>query len=209
VSIPKKEVTADATQLSLEPGQTVTCNLAFTPTTVGKFNCPVTFEVNGVYKTSAEVVADVIARRVETVNSSDRILDLGALRTGKSRKYSVELVNKALLEAEIDLAPAKELARKLGLHLRFDHARLATREKKMLTITYKPKTRLPSFNEAIKIGVSNVLVPILRVKGSALGLQAKLSAETMPFGNVILGSSTTKPLQLLNLGALQLACENM
>lgn len=200
ISIAKPEVQADAAQLTLEPGTSVNCNLAFAPQAVGKFRCPVCFEVNGIFKTSAEVVADIIPRRLEVASNAHRIVDLGALRTGKSRKFSIEVLNKALLNAEINLEPSKDLARRLGLHMHIDKAQLGAREKSMLTITYKPKARLIPFNEAISVMVSGVVLPLLRVKGSALGLEAKLSAETLPFGNVMLGSSTTKALQLHNLG---------
>ena len=86
------------------------------------------------------------------------------------------------------------------MHLHIDKLQLAAREKSMLTITYKPKARLIPFYEAISVAVSGTVMPLLRVKGSALGLEAKLSAETLPFGNVMLGSSTTKALQLHNPG---------
>jgi hydrocephalus-inducing protein len=200
ISIPKLEVQADSAQLTLEPGASMPCNLSFVPQTVGKFRCPLYFEVNGVFKISAEVVADIIPQRLEVASSAHRIVDLGAIRTGKSRKYSIELVNKALLNAEVSLEPSKELARRLGLRLHIEKGQLAAREKSTLTITYKPKVRLGPFNEAVSVLVSGAVLPLFRVKGSALGLEAKLSAETLPFGNVMLGSSTTKALQLHNLG---------
>ena len=209
VSIPKPELQADSAQLTLEPGASIACNLAFAPHAIGKFHCPVCFEVNGIFKTSAEVVADVIPRRLEVVSNTHRTVDLGALRTGKSRKFSIEVVNKALLNAEINLEPSKELARRLGLHLHIDKLQLAAREKSILTITYKPKSRLTPFYEAIHVMVSGVVLPLLRVKGSALGLEASLSAETLPFGNVMLGSSTTKALQLHNPGEIYLYCHSL
>jgi hydrocephalus-inducing protein len=200
ISIPQPEVQVDSEQLTLEPGACMPCNLAFMPRTVGKFRCPLYLEVNGVYKTSAEVLADIIPQRLEVASSAERVVDLGALRTGKSRKFSIELVNKALLIAEVSLEPSKELARRVGLHLHIDKDQLAPRDKSTLTITYKPKVRLDPFNEVVLVLVSGAVLPLLRVKGSALGVEAKLSAETLPFGNVMLGSSTTKALQLQNLG---------
>lgn len=202
VSSAKSDVHINTAQVTLEPGESTTCNISFTPQLVGKFRGLIYCEVNGIFKTSVDVTADVIARRLEVVSNTNRIIDLGALRTGKSRKYSIEIVNKALLNADISVEPSKEVARRLGLHLHVNKGQLASRERTTFTITYKPKARLLPFNEVISFLVSGAVLPLLRVKGSAVGLEAKLSAETLPFGNVMLGSSTVKALQLHNHGRL-------
>jgi hydrocephalus-inducing protein len=50
------------------------------------------------------------------------------------------------------------------------------------------------------VSAGGVLLPLATLSGACVGLELALASDSLPFGTVVLGSKTTKHLQLSNTG---------
>lgn len=57
-----------------------------------------------------------------------------------------------------------------------------------------------SFTEELVVDLQGVPVPLLTLTGACLGTELRLASDNLPFGPVVLGSRSTKRLQLENTG---------
>ena len=76
------------------------------------------------------------------------------------------------------------------------------RERKEITLVFKPTQRLHGFKKELylKISDNNEVRKILNVAGACHGIELKLVEDTVGFGAVVLNSKLTKSVQLANLG---------
>jgi hydrocephalus-inducing protein len=190
----------DNTPTLLKCGGSRTFSFVFTPMKLGLYHARIPIEVNGLYKVHVDIRADVVRRCFEVVDPAKRTLELGSIRTGKMRKLVVEVVNRAPIPANVDFIPSRHLAETFGIHLDAVPARLGPRQHGSVSIMFKPKCRMANFLAKVIVNIDGVASSLMSITGSALGLEARLGATTLPFGSVVLGSRTTKFLPLHNSG---------
>lgn len=65
---------------------------------------------------------------------------------------------------------------------------------------YRPKQRMRPFKEPLHALVAGVQQVLTTLAGACTGLSVLLASDSIPFGSVVLGSRTTKRLQLSNAG---------
>lgn len=97
----------------------------------------------------------------------------------------------------------KELKEKFFLKIRPKKQFVVNpRERKEITITFKPQHRLHSFKTDLfyKIVENNETRKLLTISGACHGIELKLMEGTLSFGSVVINSKLTKSLQLSNLG---------
>jgi hydrocephalus-inducing protein len=56
------------------------------------------------------------------------------------------------------------------------------------------------FTEQLLVDAGGVVLPLVQLTGACTGLALTLASDSLPFGSVVLGSSTVKKLQLSNTG---------
>lgn len=66
----------------------------------------------------------------------------------------------------------------------------------------RPKQRMLLFKEALRALVAGVPQVLTTLTGACTGVALLLASDSIPFGTVVLGSRTTKRLQLSNVGDL-------
>ena len=199
---PELTIGATPTVLSKGATQIFTCN--FAPTQLGQYRRRIPVEVNGLYTVHVTLKATVVARCVEVADNAHAPVDLGALRVGRSNRCTVELINKAPLPAAVDFAPAAELAASYGVRFEPGTLQLSAKQKGQVHVVFKPVARTAAFKQRVFANVAGVRTNIFVVAGSALGLEVALGASALPFGTVVLGSQSTKVVQLTNSGTLRL-----
>ena len=64
----------------------------------------------------------------------------------------------------------------------------------------RPTERQRPFQEKLLVSAGGVLLPLATLSGACVGLELTLASDSLPFGTVVLGSKTTKQLQLSNTG---------
>jgi hypothetical protein len=77
---------------------------------------------------------------------------------------------------------------------------LASRQRGTVSVTFRPKKRMPLFTAELCALVAGVRQHVLTLKGSVQGLDVRLEKQDLQFGTVVLGSHVTKQLQLINAG---------
>jgi hydrocephalus-inducing protein len=174
--------------------------VCFAPTSRGPFHVRVPVEINGLYNIHIDLKATVVARSIELLDKSQLTLSFGSIRVGKARRCTVHLMNRAPIPVTLDFGPAVTLATSCGVHIEKPTLQLAARQKGAIILVFKPKARLPAFTEAVHAKVAGVETPLLAISGAALGLEVKLDTNTLPFGTIVLGSSTTRYVKLVNSG---------
>jgi hypothetical protein len=195
------ELAFGAAPTVLAKGASKAFSIRFAPAQLGAFSARVPIEVNGLYTVHVALKATVVARCVELADKAASPLDLGALRVGRNGKCAVELVNRAALSATVDFAPAQALLERYNVKVEPGALTLVARSKGSVTLVFAPKARMAPFSAEVCVAVSGVRTPLLTLTGAALGLEVKLGASALPFGTVILGSQTTRTMQLINSGA--------
>lgn len=174
---------------------------AFAPALPGPFHARVPVEINGLYTVHVDLKATVVRRAVAPADRAMATVALGAVRVGKTKRCKVDLLNSAPIAATVDFAPAATLLGRLGVTIEPPVLQLAARARGAVTLALRPKQRLPPFTEALRALVSGAEQRVLTVTGSAQGLAMQLGTQSLAFGTVVVGSRTTRQLQLLNAGA--------
>ena len=195
------ELAVEAAPAVLAKRASQTVAFRYTPSALGPFSARVPIEVNGLYTVHVSLAANVVPRGVELVDRSQRTVALGPIKVGKSRRCEVQLINRAPIPVTVDFAPAAHLAAVCGVHIETPTLQLAARARRAVVLVFKPKERLASFTHAVRAKVAGAESTMFAVTGAALGLQVELGTNTLPFGTVVLGSRTTKHIQLVNSGA--------
>lgn len=195
------ELAFGAAPTTLAKGGSAAFTARLAPQQPGPFAAKVPVEVNGLYTVHISITAHAVARSVALVGRPQGLVDLGAVRAGRSTKQSLELSNRAGLPAHVDFAPcAQRLAAAFGVHIEPVALQLPARGKGTVTVTFKPGARMAAFKEPLRALLSGAECALGCVAGAALGLEMQLGTDMLPFGTVVVGSRTAKTLQLTNTG---------
>ena len=186
----------------LPKGASKSFTVAFAPALLGPFHARVPVNVSGLYTLHIDLKATVVRRAVAPADRSMATVAIGAVRVGKTKRCKVELLNSAPISASVDFAPAAAQLGGVGVTIEPLALQLAARGRGNVTLVFKPKQRLAPFTEAVHALVSGAQHRVLTVAGSAQGLAMQLGTQALAFGTVVMGSQTTKQVQLMNTGVL-------
>lgn len=185
----------------LSPGQKKQVELTFTPPEEAEYKEVIPVEVNGLYTVHIQVKGEGTPLKLELVDIGQKTVNLGALRPNQKNRQEVKLANRSRLPVEVSMQPNKEALAQCAISAHPPN-RLFMRSKQVstITLTFNPTQRARHFSRNFVASVNGVHMALFRVEGACLGLEASLTSDSLPFGTVVLGSKTTKRVQLQNTG---------
>lgn len=185
--------------------------LEFRPKEAIQYCEVITFEINGYFRKSVMVKGEGSPMRIELANPSQKIVNFGALQlTDKGMAYSykvVKLVNHspAALSPSLSIVPSSSVPALqaegvLTVEPSGEIPLRASGGSCDITIAFKPTCRVPQFSEEVTLECQGSAQPLLVVTGSCHGLEIGLDTEYVPFGAVVLDSSSTRKILMINSG---------
>ncbi len=124
--------------------------------------------------------------------------NLGVVSVGQEVSKLVPLVNRSLKTVKFKVVPRDKKAfsaSSLSIHPEtVQDIVLKPKESYPVEIRFRPKTRLPPFEQEIMLQIEGIEEPrkFITVAGVAHGIELKLMDEVAAFGNVVVGSRLTK-----------------
>ncbi|CAD8206755.1 unnamed protein product [Paramecium octaurelia] len=179
--------------------------ITFTPRELVKYDESVIFDINGLQKVEVRFTGEGVPLKLDLLKTEYQFVDFGIYGVGQIGTEVVSLVNNSqkmvTLIFEQDLL--KELKQKYFIKVRPKKEFVINpRERKEITLTFKPQQRLHSFKTDLffKIVENNEVRKLLTLQGACHGIELKLMEDTIGFGGVVINSRLTKNVQLSNLG---------
>ncbi|EFC47717.1 hypothetical protein NAEGRDRAFT_78704 [Naegleria gruberi] len=182
---PHLEVEASATVL--KPGESRQIKVYFRPREIKLYKETVMFEINGLYKTSVIFTGEGTASKVELSNPVDKVINLGSIRGGEVITKYVNIVNKSKITANVSLLKETldQLAKcyiTLSPKTAFS---IHPRQEAQIGLTFKPESRLSTFNVELNAYIDGRIKLLSNVTGSCQGVEVKLNTSTIAFGPVV------------------------
>ena len=178
--------------------------IIFTPREITNYSEVITFDINNVMKYQVTIKGEGVPVKLELASREQENIDFGVVRVGVEKTRTVQLTNKSKRSVNLTLVDGSGLD-ELKKHAVFftpdSEILLKPKQSIPIEITFKPKERLPPFNENLLAKFSNgETKKVLSIAGACHGIELKLMEEFASFGNVIMGSHQSKKVQLLNIG---------
>ncbi|XP_078688637.1 hydrocephalus-inducing protein-like [Branchiostoma floridae x Branchiostoma belcheri] len=189
----------------LAPKDSCEVYISFFPRHCVKYFDVLPFEINGLSQTNVEIRGEGTEMTVEVADKRQKIVQLGALLVGTTVKKVVSLVNKSLAPITFNLVctPSSHLlqdSRVLSISP-YQSITLKPRGGKVnAEVTFSPRTRIPQFTEEVMMESEGFSQPLFVLMGSCQGIEVQLDQESIPFGAVVLGSSSTRRMVMRNVG---------
>ena len=195
----------------LAKGDSARAILEFRPREPIKYSESVIFEINGFFRKVITVKGEGSPMRIELANPSQKIIKFGALRLNdKDVAYStrtVRLVNRspATLSPSVSIVPSSSIPALqeegvLTVEPSGEIPLKANGGTCDITIAFNPTCRIPQFTEEVTLECQGTTQPLLAVTGSCHGLEVVLDSEYVPFGAVVLDSSSLRKILMINSG---------
>ncbi|XP_035679087.1 LOW QUALITY PROTEIN: hydrocephalus-inducing protein homolog [Branchiostoma floridae] len=189
----------------LSPKESCEVHISFLPRHCVKYFDVLPFEINGLSQTNVEIRGEGTEMTVEVADKRQKIVQLGALLVGTTVKKVVSLVNKSLAPITFNLVctPSSHLlqdSRVLSISP-YQSITLKPRGGKVnAEVTFSPRTRIPQFTEEVMMESEGFSQPLFVLMGSCQGIEVQLDQESIPFGAVVMGSSSTRRMVMRNVG---------
>eukprot|EP00854_Cymbomonas_tetramitiformis_P000766 gene766-1240_t len=185
----------------LAPGESIQIPVLFMPREEKEYAAKVKFEINGLNITAVSFTGEGTPLKVELVNSAQGHLNFGALRIGEDASKTVKVVNRSKIPTTLSLAPSDVTLKRLGMTIMPPgDILLRARETASFTITFRPLMRMRPFHEELLVDYVSVQRPLLEMAGACLGIEVKLTADSLPFGPVVQGAQLVRQCTLENTG---------
>ena len=188
---------------SLQPGESSMLSITFFPREAKAYERIVKIEINGLSTIEIALRGEGTEFRVEPLMNDQRYVNFGAIRVGSSLTRTARIINRSTIPATFSLSPltAIESLQSHGVSLSVN-GEITMKPKAILPIEFrfKPHHRIPVFCEEVNAESSGLTRHLFTVSGSCQGISIQLENDTLPFGAVVQKSSTTRKLQLQNLG---------
>jgi hypothetical protein len=135
------------------------------------------------------------------------LLDLGIVPVGGTSVKTAPVINRSAKLVKFKIFPEnaeqfENFALTMKTGQKGNEIVLKPREQLPLEFKFRPKQRIPDFEQSIMIHVEGEEEPrkLLAVKGTAHGIELKIMDEVLDFGSVVKDSRLTKTLQMSNFG---------
>eukprot|EP00775_Hariotina_reticulata_P008964 gene8964-9139_t len=187
----------------LGPGQTQEILVTFKPTAAQTYTTVMPLRVNGLYNINIMLGGEGVPLRIELLKpeQQQRGIAFGAVPCGSSCSRTLSLVNRGRASAFVSFGPSTELFERLGIDIMpAGGVSLQPRETVEVNLWFRPRQRMRPFKEPLYALVAGVSQQLALLTGACTGLSLLLASDSVPFGTVVLGSRTTKRLQLSNVG---------
>lgn len=196
----------------LSKGETAEAVLEFRPQEARKYSDVITFEINGFFRKNVTVKGEGSPMRIELANSSQKIVNFGALRLDEKggaahSSRTVRLVNRspAPLTPSLSIVPSSSVPALqeegvLSVRPSSEISLKANGGTCDVTLTFAPTCRVPQFSEELTLECQGSSQPLLVMTGCCHGLEVGLDSEYVPFGAVVLDSTSVRKILMINSG---------
>ncbi|ORZ34407.1 hypothetical protein BCR44DRAFT_1513959 [Catenaria anguillulae PL171] len=197
----------DTTIKTLAPRESVQVPVSFVPRETTAYKEYLLVEINSVSKLKVPLSGTGCEFRVQLMRPEYRHVTFGSLRPGQSVGRTIRVINRSPVGADLCIGPqgTTESLGKYGITVRPMVFSLESKQVQQLELHFEPPHRVTPFIEELFMESNGQVVPLCIVSGAALGVDVRLETDTVPFGPVAVGSSTTKRLTMSNLGDLGVA----
>ncbi|KAJ3287536.1 hypothetical protein HK104_008544 [Borealophlyctis nickersoniae] len=188
---------------TLAAGETTTLDVTFYPREARSYSETIKVEINGLSTVDLNVTGEGAEFRVEPMHAHQRSVNFGAVRVGHAVTRSIKIINRSSIPATFTLGPAATLENLSAHCVTMSHQGECTlRPKGILNVELKfqPQQRIPPFSEEVSLEAPGLSKPLFVVVGACQGIDVKLENDTLPFGAVVQKSTTTRRMQLQNVG---------
>lgn len=181
------------------PGDVVKLTASFIPRDSIIYSENIQFEINGLSIIGIPVTGEGSELKIE---SDQRSVNFGSLRIGSVVIKTAKITNKSKIPVIFTFA-SPSIANLSQIGFSFSNTEeVLLRPKGVFNfdIKFQPRRRIPPFSEEIMIESLGILKPLFIIQGACQGTDVRLENDTLPFGAVVQKSSTTRKIQLQNIG---------
>ena len=130
---------------------------------------------------------------------------MGIISVGGNSTRVVPIINRSSKSVKFRVSPANlEAFEKAFLSISPEEKEITLKPKESfpIEVKFRPKARLPNFQQDIMIAIDGLDEPkkLFSVNGAAHGIELKIMDEVLSFGQVVKDSRLTKTLQMSNFG---------
>ena len=180
--------------------------IIFSPREVKKYKEKITFIVNGNHKLSIYMKGEGCRFMLDVESPEDNIIDFGSVTVGKEsmRKFVLKNNSKTTVPVDFRVKDQLKTLRQMGIILTPDlFLDIAPKVSQIFYMKFRPTKRLTSIKTDLmyKFGEDDREVfKSVELIGSSQGFEIKIVEDTLSFGDVVVGSSLVKTLQVCNIG---------
>ena len=190
----------NASTLCLSPGESQEVALTFRPRHAERYRETLHFEINGLFTIPVMVTGEGVEMRLE-ISSPNKQIAFGSIRALQSVMKAVRISNRSKLP--ISISPRESITRLLGKSVSVFPAHdiyLRGRESTVVNLTFNPLKRMRPFTQDVVFECNGLRKTLFSVSGGCLGVELRLSNDSLQFGGVVSGSRVTKTVFLENVG---------
>lgn len=195
----------------LSQGEKVKVVLEFRPRDIVTYCETVIFEINGFFQKSITIKGEGSQMKIELANPAHKVLNFGALQFNEKGiaccSKTVKLVNRspAQLNPSVSIVPSSSVPALqeegvLTVEPSGEVPLKANGGTCSIVITFKPTCRVSQFTEEVTLECQGSSQPLLVVTGSCHGIEVSLDTGYVPFGAVVLDSSSSRKILMINSG---------
>jgi hypothetical protein len=187
------------------PNETISIEITFLPLEAKRYQDYLKVEVNGILSADIRITGEATEFKVEPVVIDYRSLNFGAVRVGNSVTKTGKIINKSAIPATFKIGPSAtiDMLNAIGMQITpVGEITLKPKSVLNLEMKFQPQARIPAFVEEIHLENSTLGMQrhLFTITGACQGIDIKLESDTLPFGAVVQKSSTSRRIQLQNVG---------
>jgi hydrocephalus-inducing protein len=188
--------------ITLKQYEKIAFPVVFKPTEEISYSDKIKFDVNGHTTLEFPIIGEGAELKIE---AEQKILNLGGIKVGSSIHKRVKISNKSKLPVSFNFSPNSisgfnDLGFLFSIPGSGEGLLLDPKESYNLDFKFAPNFRIPPFSEELDIEVSGAIRPLMIITGACQGTEVRLESELLPFGAVVKKSSSTRRIQLQNVG---------
>ncbi|XP_078527074.1 hydrocephalus-inducing protein homolog isoform X2 [Lissotriton helveticus] len=189
----------------LRSGEQMEVSITFYPRAVVKYREIVSFEINGHFRQTIEILGQGTEMKVEVADPKQRVVNFGALSAGQSLKKVVPIVNRSIAPITFSLGitpnlPVLQDPKVLSLSPSTELTLKSLGGSCKVEVTFSPKCRIPPFAEEVMLECAGMSRPLFVLRGCSQGIEVSLDMEHIPFGAVVLQTVASRRVIMNNTG---------
>lgn len=179
--------------------------IVFTPREIRKYNETIKLDFNGLYFVDMQITGQGIPLNLDLKDPDHAHTDMGIVSVGGNSTKIVPIINRSTKAVKFRIKPDNiDQFEKAFLSISPEERDITLKPKETfpIEVKFRPKARLPNFEQDIMINIDGFEEPkkLFSVFGAAHGIELKIMDEVISFGQVVKDSRLTKTLQMSNFG---------